>query len=155
MSTAQFLDAVLPVQGLRFALATFGVQGDPDFRPAQRSFEAHEMDRLIGYCRWATGSGANCYFAVAGYATVLNENGKPQRLGTAASWHRCLRLDIDVGADKAAAKQGYATKRDALVALLLGEVGEPGGLDLAGLGELLGRLTTAHTERMRRLGLDG
>ena len=39
------------------------------------------------------------------------------------------------------------------MALLLGQVGATGGVDLAGLGAMLDRLTAAHTERMRPLGL--
>ena len=113
MSVQQFLDAVLPTAGHRFVLATFGKQGDADFRPAQKQFGPGDSASLITYCNWGSREGANAYFAVAGYALVLDDKGTPKRLASAAQWHRCLRMDIDVGANKP-----YATKRDALVALL-------------------------------------
>lgn len=118
MSTEQFLNAVLPTQGIRFGLATFGKQGDPDFRPSQKNFPAGETKDLIGFTSWGSNQGANAYFAVAGFALALTPDGRAQRLASAASWHRCLRLDIDVGAAKAAKGEGYATKRDAATALL-------------------------------------
>lgn len=71
----------------------------------------------------------------------------PRLAGRLALWGRRL-----VG-EALSQSQRVAADRDALVALLLGQVGEPGGLDLAALGELMGRLTATHTERMARLGL--
>lgn len=118
MSTELFLNAVLPTQGHRFGLATFGKQGDPDFRPAQRQFAPGDTKELIGYCHWGSSGGANAYFAVAGFAHALNHRGNPSREAHNAIWHRSLRLDLDVGADKAAIGKGYATKRDALLALM-------------------------------------
>lgn len=114
MSTEQFLNAVLPTQGLRFGLNTFGKQGDPDFRPAQRDFAVGETTDLISYAMWGSGQGANAFFAVGGYTTSLHPTtGKPQRLAHAAQWHRCLRMDVDVGADKS-----YQTKQQALAGIV-------------------------------------
>lgn len=114
MSTEQFLNAVLPMQGHRFGLNTFGRQGDPDFRPAQRQFAPGETSDLISYATWGSGQGANAYFAVGGYAVVLHPTtGKPQRLASAAQWHRCLRMDVDVGVGKP-----YQTKQQALMGIL-------------------------------------
>ncbi len=70
----------------------------------------------------------------------------PRLAGRLALWGRRL-----VG-EALSQSQRVAADRDALVALLLGQVGGD-GLDLAGLGALFDRLTTAHTERMARLGL--
>ena len=114
MSTEQFLNAVLPMQGHRFGLNTFGTQGDPDFRPAQRQFAIGDTSDLISYSEWGSKQGANSYFAVAGYAVTLHPvTQKPQRLATNAIWHRCLRMDVDVGSDKP-----YTTKQQALVGIL-------------------------------------
>lgn len=114
MSTEQFLNAVLPTQGHRFGLNTFGKQGDEDFRPAQRQFPVGETADLIQYSEWGSNQGANSFFAVAGYAVTLHPvTKKPQRLATNAVWHRCLRMDVDVGADKP-----YTDKHQALVGIL-------------------------------------
>ncbi len=71
----------------------------------------------------------------------------PRLAGRLALWGRRL-----VG-EALSQSQRVAADRDALVALLLGQVGEPGGLDLTELGQLMGRLTATHTDRMTRLGL--
>ena len=113
MSVQSFLSAVLPTQGLRFVLCQFGQQGDPDFRPGQKHFEPTDMVGLQGYAAWGTRMGANVFFAVGGFDTVLKDDGLPARTAAACRWHRSLRIDIDVGANKP-----YASKRDALVALL-------------------------------------
>lgn len=114
MSTEQFLNAVLPTQGHRFGLNTFGKQGDTNFRPAQRQFAVGEVSDLISYALWGSGQGANSYFAVGGYTIVLHPTtGKPQRLASAAQWHRCLRMDVDVGPGKP-----YQTKREALAGVM-------------------------------------
>lgn len=113
MSVAQFLNAVLPTQGHRFVLTTFGQQGDADFRPGQQMFAVGDTAGMIERCAWGSRNGANSYFAVAGFALGLNGNGNPSRSARFAVWHRCLRMDIDVGAGKP-----YPDKRDALVSVL-------------------------------------
>jgi hypothetical protein len=50
--------------------------------------------------------------------------------------------------------QHVAAERDALTALLIGEVGEgESSMDLTGIAEMLSRLTDAHAKRMQALGL--
>jgi hypothetical protein len=71
----------------------------------------------------------------------------PRLAGRLALWGRRL-----VGEAHSQA-QRVAADRDALVALLLGQVGDSGGVDLAGLGEMYGRLTQAHSVGMAALGL--
>lgn len=66
---------------------------------------------LVSYCAWGSSRGANAYFAVAGY--TVGPDGEARRTAACARWHRCLRLDIDVGATKP-----YKERREALVALL-------------------------------------
>lgn len=113
MSVTQFLAAVLPERGHRFALVTFGQQGAEDFRPVQKAFAPDATKDLVSFCTWGDTRGGNAYFGVAGYDLVLSSEGKPQRLASAARLHRCLRVDIDVGDNKA-----YTDRRTALVALL-------------------------------------
>jgi uncharacterized protein DUF927 len=113
MSVAQFLSSVLPAQGARFGLVTFGVQGTPEFRPVQKHFPEGDVTEVMNFAAWGSSKGGNAYFAVAGFEIVLNEHGKAQRLASAAQYHRCLRLDIDVGANKP-----YTEKRDACIAAL-------------------------------------
>lgn len=112
MSIEQFLNAVLPTQGHRFALASFGKQGDEDFRPGQKCFPVGTTKDLIDYCAWGAARGANSYFAVAGY--VMAPDGA-RRLASCAQFHRCIRLDVDIHATK---PNTYRSKRDALAGVL-------------------------------------
>lgn len=112
MSVTSFLQAVLPTQGHRFALASLGKQGDADFRPGQRMFPVGEVDAILKYGEWGSANGRNCYFAVAGFVHSAGDE-KPRRTAASAAFHRCLRLDIDVGDGK-----GYADRRAALTDLL-------------------------------------
>lgn len=116
MSVEQFMAAVLPSQGLRYALNTFGVQGDDNFRPMQRTYDVGREEQLLATARRASKHGANAYFATGGFAPLLPEHIKPKthsgRTADRVQWMRCLRLDIDCGDDKA-----YADKRAGLQAL--------------------------------------
>lgn len=117
MSVSAFLNAVLPSQGHRFALASRGKQGDPDFQPGQRHFPVGDVVGIEKYCANGSATGRNCYVAIAGF--VLDPNDKwPRRTAHCAQYHRCLRLDIDIGPDKAAKGEGYADRRTALSDLL-------------------------------------
>lgn len=111
MQVEQFLTAVLPMQGHRFALCTFGQQGEDDFRPGQKVFPVGSTTDIISYAAWGSGNGANAYFAVGGY--VRQPDGAERRTAACAQFHRCLRMDVDVGA-----KKDYKTKREALTDLL-------------------------------------
>lgn len=116
MPVSQFLNAVLPSRGIRFALAQLGAQGDPDFRPGQRSFPEGDTAGIIGYLATKNAEGRNCFFAVGGYDFVTNPDDpdqRPRRYAHAARHHRSLRLDIDPGDGK-----HYADKRAAAAALL-------------------------------------
>lgn len=70
----------------------------------------------------------------------------PLAAGRLALWGRRLHGEAISQA------QSVAAHREALAALLTGQLGEH-GLDLARLGELFARLATRHTERMEHLGL--
>lgn len=116
MSVSNFLNAVLPSLGIRFALASLGKQGDPDFRPGQRAFPQGDTDALIGYLATGSQQGRNAYFAVAGFDRFVepdDEKQRPRRYAHLAQYHRCLRLDVDVGVGK-----DYLDLRTAVTALL-------------------------------------
>lgn len=116
MSVETFLSAVLPTQGYRFILVTFGTQGAPDFRPVQKAFAPGDETNALGFAQWGDGKGGNAYFASAGFLPQpLDENGKPKggRTGDRATHLRSLRLDIDCGPGKA-----YPSKREGVQALV-------------------------------------
>lgn len=72
----------------------------------------------------------------------------PRVEGRLALWARRL-----VG-EALSQAQHVAAEREALTALLIGEVGPPdAGLDLTGIGTMLSRLTEEHARRMQALGL--
>lgn len=72
----------------------------------------------------------------------------PRVEGRLALWARRL-----VG-EALSQAQHAAAEREALTALFIGEAGAPGrGMDLTGIGEMLSRLTAAHSQRMQALGL--
>lgn len=76
--------------------------------------------------------------------------GDPRVAGRLALWGRRL-----VG-EMLSQAQRVAAERDALSALLVGDVAGGGalpGFDLAEIGRMLARLTEAHTRRMQALGL--
>lgn len=113
MSVVDFLNAVLPTQGYRFALSSFGVNGQPDFKPGQRHFAPGATQDMLDYVAAHTATN-NSFFAVGGFSgATLNQYGKPRRVAEDAMWHRCLRLDIDIGPGK-----DYTDRRTALTDLL-------------------------------------
>jgi hypothetical protein len=72
----------------------------------------------------------------------------PRVEGRLALWGRRL-----VG-EALSQAQHVAAEREALTALLIGEVGAPGtGMDLTAIGTMLSRLTDEHSRRMQALGL--
>lgn len=81
-------------------------------------------------------------FVVGTVRAALVED--PSMAGRLALWARRL-----VG-EALSQAQRVSADRESLTALL---VEGDGGLDLVGVGELFGRLTARHTERMARLGL--
>lgn len=101
MTTEQFIETVLPTQGFRFVTLIF-----PDGKISQRNFSQHELGDLIGFALWGSRKGANAYFAVGGYQPA--PDGTMKRTAACATFHRCLRLDLDCGADKPYPSQGDA-----------------------------------------------
>lgn len=116
MSVGTFLAAVLPSQGHRFFLSTYGEQGKPDFRPVQRAYAPGREDRAIQFALRHSRNGANSYFATGGFMEppLDPKTNRPKGGRTAArvQYFRCLRVDIDCGPNKP-----YPTKRDGLHAL--------------------------------------
>lgn len=71
----------------------------------------------------------------------------PRLGGRLALWARRL-----VG-EALSQAQHVAAERDALTALLIGEVGAGEPMDLSAVGQMLSRLTDSHSQRMQALGL--
>lgn len=115
MQVDQFLNAVLPTQGFRFSLASLGVNGKPDFRPGQRHHPVGDTAGILSRGAYAAANGRNAFFAVGGFSGVTRDDqNRPRRVAADAQWHRCLRLDVDIGPEKAAQRLGYADKRTGL-----------------------------------------
>lgn len=115
MTVEKFLAAVLPSQGHRFVLVTFGEQGQPDFRPVQRAVPAGSERRILSLGQWGVRGNANVYFASGGFMPPpLDEHGKQKggRTADRVTHFRCVRLDIDCGVGK-----DYADKHAGLQAL--------------------------------------
>lgn len=105
MSTAQFLDHVLPAVGYRFLVSLAAPSA-----PWADSYMPNDP-ALLHAAQRAVAAGRDVYFGVGSYA--IGPDGKPHRTAECAALHRCLRVDVDCGEGKP-----YATKRDGLVALL-------------------------------------
>jgi hypothetical protein len=84
-------------------------------------------------------------FAVTAVRQAIAEN--PAVAGRLALWGRRLL------GEALSQAQRVAADRDALTSLVVGSPERP-GVDLAEIVQLFGRLTTAHTARMARLGLN-
>lgn len=89
--------------------------------------------------------GPHAEFAVTAVRQAIAEN--PTVGGRLALWGRRLL------GEALSQAQRVAADRDALTSLVVGSAERP-GVDLAEIVQLFGRLTTAHTERMARLGLN-
>jgi hypothetical protein len=117
MSVQSFFAAVLPSQGHRFILTTFGKQGDPDFRPSQVAFAPGDEADAIKRANWGSQNGANAYFASGGFLPppIDPETQQPKggRTADRVTHFRCLRIDVDCGEGKP-----YADKKAGLAALV-------------------------------------
>jgi hypothetical protein len=105
-TTEQFLSAVLPSQGFRFLFMVM-----PDGKTPQWDYQPSEIDEQLKLASWGVSKQADVYFAVGAFAPSIAD-GTLSRTAKLAYLHRCLRLDLDVGAAKP-----YATKADAVKAL--------------------------------------
>lgn len=115
MHVQQFLDAVLPTQGFRFSLASLGQNGKPDFRPGQRHHPVGDTAQIIARGQYAAANQRNAFFAVGGFSGLTTDDkGRPRRVAQDAQWHRCLRIDVDVGDPP----KGYSDRRVALGCVL-------------------------------------
>lgn len=117
MSVQSFLAAVLPSQGHRFILTTFGQQGDADFRPSQRAYAPGEEAAAISRAEWGSQRGANAYFATGGFLPPpidpVTQSPKGGRTADRVTHFRCLRVDVDCGEGKP-----YEDKKAGLTALV-------------------------------------
>lgn len=132
MQVEQFLNAVLPTQGYRFSLASLGQSGQPDFRPGQRHHPAGDTSQILARGAYAAANGRNAYFAVGGFnGMTVDDKQRPRRVAADAQWHRCLRLDVDVGPGK-----DYTDRRTALAHVITFaqtyQLGQPWIIDSGG-----------------------
>ena len=114
--------------------------GTDFYREVSRSLDPETRALVLEVCE-DTG---HSNFAVATVRAAISAD--PRQAGRLALWGRRL-----VG-EALSQAQTVAAERDALASLLVGEVGRP-GMGLAELGEMFGRLTDAHTRRMKALDL--
>ncbi|WP_374246845.1 hypothetical protein [Zoogloea sp.] len=107
---AEFLDSILPHEGIRFAFTL------PDGRHHACANDAE----LIAKATEQDAQGKTVYFACATYAEpyITSPDGKRRhRVKENVERVKSFWLDIDCGADKAAKGAGYPTKRGAAQAL--------------------------------------
>ena len=107
---AEFLDSILPHEGIRFAFTL------PDGRHHACANDAE----LIAKATEQDAQGKTVYFACATYAEpyITGPDGKRRhRVKENVFQVKAVWLDIDCGADKAAKGAGYRTKKEAAQAL--------------------------------------
>lgn len=113
MDTKQFLETILPRQGVYFAVAI-----REDGRTAHIACKS--IDELAGVVKRLDASGVATYHACAAYKQppYFDEKQNRKVCRVRDNWHsaRSLWVDLDVGAKKAEEGKGYATQRDALLA---------------------------------------
>ena len=114
MDTKQFLETILPRQGVYFAVAIRN-----DGRTAHIACKS--IDELASVLKRLDASGVATYHACAAYKQppYFDEKQNRKVCRVRDNWHsaRSLWVDLDVGAKKAEEGKGYATQRDALLAL--------------------------------------
>lgn len=113
MDTKQFLETILPRQGVYFAVAI-----RDDGRTAH--VPCHSIDEMAATIARINGGGVATYHACASYKNPPyfdeQRNRKVCRVRENWAYARSLWIDLDVGEKKAAEGKGYATQRDAIVA---------------------------------------
>lgn len=129
------------LEGLVKAYVGDGI-GVDFYREISASLDPATRDLVLEVCE-DLGQSA---FVVDRVRAAMEED--PRIAGRLALWARRL-----VG-EALSQAQHVAGERDALTALLIGEVGNADtALDLTGIGQMLSRLTDAHAQRMQALGL--
>lgn len=140
----QFHEMTAPsdwLEGLVKAYVGDGI-GVDFYREIAASLDPDTRDLVLEVCE-DLGQSA---FVVDRVRAAVEED--PRIAGRLALWARRL-----VG-EALSQAQHVAGERDALTALLIGEVGTAdAALDLTGIGQMLSRLTDAHAQRMQALGL--
>lgn len=102
---AEFLDSIMPREGIRFAFTL----------PDGRHYPCANDAELIATTASKEAEGKTVYFACATYAepyTTGPDGKRRYRVKDNVSQVKAVWLDIDCGADKAAKGAGYRTKRE-------------------------------------------
>jgi len=115
-----FFAAVLPapVEGEVFVAASPYLKQDTNDRRAMKQTYAATHGELADAVLAMSGNGLDTYFALGRYEPHTTVGGGPGRRGTYVRALKAMWVDIDCGAEKAAAGQGYAKKKEAIAAIL-------------------------------------
>lgn len=106
-----------PVEGEVFVAASpYRKQSSNDRRAMKHVIAATHTELVIALLA-AGANGQDSYFALGRYEPHTTMGGAPGRRGGYVRALKAMWVDIDCGAEKAAAGQGYAKKRDAIAAI--------------------------------------
>ena len=122
MDTNQFLEHILPRQGIYMAVGMKmvpGKNGKDELITVHRG--CHELKEMLRWFNWFEDNGFSTYHACASYkqCPYTDESGKKiNRKSVNWLYARSLWVDIDCGEKKAEEGKGYTTQRDAMMVLV-------------------------------------
>ncbi len=141
-SIAAFHEQTAPSDWLESLVKAYvgdGIASD-FYREVAQRVDPHTRALVLEVCS----DSGHANFAVATVRAAIEED--PRLAGRLALWGRRLVGEAISGAQRVAAE------RDGLTALLVGDADRP-GMGFGELGDMFSRITDAHTERMKILGM--